>query len=90
MADIPPPDTTDIPGFPGFSADIDGYVWCNGFRRSGAVDTAGNVWIDGTLRAVLVCSAFNGPPPTPDATVTHLDGVLDNDQPSNLAWAESS
>jgi hypothetical protein len=81
------PDLHEVPGAPGFFADQDGYVWCNGFRRSGAVDTDGTVWIDGTLRAVLVCSAFHGPAPTPDSTVTHLDGVNDNDLPTNLAWS---
>lgn len=86
MADEPvdPPDTVDVPGYP-YTADDTGMVWCNDRRLIGYYDGDQNVWITGVLRAVLVCSAFHGPP-TSGATVTHLDGVNDNDQPANLAW----
>ena len=85
MADNPP-----VPGYPGFTADSNGDVWCNGRVLKGVYDTSGYLWVNGVLSAVLVCSAFHGAAPTPDATVTHLDGVNGNDQPTNLAWAESS
>ncbi|MBN8472358.1 HNH endonuclease [Corallococcus exiguus] len=34
----------------------------------------------------LVCSAFYGPAPFPEAQVRHLDGDPTNNVPSNLAW----
>lgn len=75
-----------VPGYPGFAANTNGDVWCNGRQLTGFYDSDGNVWINGVLRAVLVCAAFHGPAPT-GATVTHLDGVNDHDQPTNLAWS---
>jgi hypothetical protein len=79
--------TPEVPGFPGYTADDTGAVWCNGRRLSGYYDTNGQVWINGVLRAALVCSAFHGAPPTPASTVTHLNGVNDDDRPDNLAWS---
>src|SRR5258708_1388199 len=41
-----------------------------------------------TTRSIhtLVCSAFYGPSPFPNAQVRHLDGDYGNSRPSNLAW----
>lgn len=51
----------------------------------------GRRWVtsnDGHMRPVdeLVCNAFNGPPPAPDAWVEHIDGDLANDEAVNLRW----
>lgn len=37
----------------------------------------------------LVCAAFHGPAPFPNAEVDHLDGVKDNNAPNNLRWVTS-
>lgn len=34
----------------------------------------------------LVCEAFNGPPPTPNAVVMHLDENATNNLSTNLKW----
>lgn len=34
----------------------------------------------------LVCEAFNGPKPFPDAVCMHLDEDYTNNRPENLAW----
>ena len=34
----------------------------------------------------LVCEAFHGPPPFPEAVVMHLDEDPSNNRPSNLRW----
>lgn len=36
--------------------------------------------------APLVCEAFHGPKPTPDAVCMHLDEDSRNNRPSNLQW----
>ena len=38
----------------------------------------------------LVCAAFNGPAPAGATLVRHLDGVVTNNVPSNLAWGTTS
>jgi hypothetical protein len=35
----------------------------------------------------LVCTAWHGPPPTPEHRVTHKDSDPSNSQPDNLEWA---
>ena len=35
----------------------------------------------------LVCEAFHGPKPFPDAVVSHLDEDHTNNRPENLVWA---
>ena len=35
----------------------------------------------------LVCTAFHGPAPFPDAQVAHIDGNRQNNRASNLRWA---
>jgi len=34
----------------------------------------------------LVCEAFNGAPPFPDAVCMHIDEDYKNNKPENLAW----
>lgn len=77
----------NVPGHPGYTANDNGDIWCNGRQLTAFYDTSGDVWINGVLRSVLVCSAFHGAAPTPDSTVTHLNGVNDDDRPDNLAWS---
>lgn len=36
----------------------------------------------------LVCEAFNGPPPSPDAIVAHFDDVPSNNIFTNLRWTD--
>ena len=40
--------------------------------------------------ATLVCSAFHGPKPFPEAVIRHLDGDSHNDCADNLAWGTQS
>jgi len=35
---------------------------------------------------VLICAAFNGPPPFEDAKALHRDDVRTNNDPNNLYW----
>ncbi len=54
------------------------------------------VWVepkdgDGPVKAYvhdLVCATFNGPPPSPDHVVKHLDGDITNNKATNLAWVQ--
>ncbi|MFV8173386.1 NUMOD4 motif-containing HNH endonuclease [Mycolicibacterium peregrinum] len=39
---------------------------------------------------VVVCSAFHGPKPSPQAVVRHLNGDRDDNRPDNLAWGTQS
>lgn len=38
----------------------------------------------------FICEAFHGPAPTPDAQVRHLNGVMTDNRPENLAWGTAS
>ena len=46
------------------------------------------VHLRGVTRRIsrLVCSAWHGEPPFPDAQAAHLDGNKGNNVPQNLAW----
>ena len=83
---------------PGCKQDI--YVNDQGFVKTKRTITQGNIGddyrfsivIDGKAvsRGVhyLVCTAFHGPMPDWATGVTHLDGDLLNNKPSNLEWSD--
>ena len=68
-----------------------------GIRKGGGIPTfgqwGGNRFIynrggkDKTYKvARLVCEAFNGPPPFPEAVAMHDDENARNNKPKNLKW----
>jgi hypothetical protein len=57
--------------------------------REGAASPVWQVSINGRLYYLhrLVCTAWHGPPPTPEHQVNHKDFDSSNNMPDNLAWA---
>lgn len=90
-----------VPSLNGIWADQDGNIWSTktgkprklsvhrsfGYRRvtlrnPGSYASAARV-------CRLVCEAFNGPAPSAECLVRHLDGNRSNDRPRNLQWGSA-
>jgi len=94
-------ETRTLPGLSAYQIRNDGVIFGSGTYRIrplvGSRNKDGYVRFaligdDGKraywTRATLVCTAFHGTKPFPHYEVRHLDGRLDNDAASNLAWSD--
>lgn len=80
----------DVPGYPGYTASEDGRIYRDGIELVGS-RSGGYVFVASgkrppVKRSWLVCSAFHGPKPFPEAQCLHLNDTKDDDRPNNLAW----
>jgi hypothetical protein len=72
--------------------DTRGVVKDSPSREGGVVPGAWRLKVNGGTYYFhrLVCTAWHGPPPTPEHRVTHKDSDPSNSQPDNLEWATIS
>lgn len=77
------------PSYPGVAADRAGHIWLISRLPQQTLDAGyRTISLNYTQQSVhrLICAAWSGPPPRPDAIVLHRDGDAANNTPANLAW----
>ena len=81
-----------VTGYSGWSVDEYGNAYENGVLVPGHAQDSGHILLGHFKyrRAILVCTAFHGPPPEHDSMACHKDDVGGNDIPSNLYWGNAS
>ena len=92
-----PCDAVLISGSKRYYVTPDGTAWSTvnvaagrAIRLKGTPNSRGYIWvrIDGYKYAlhILVCTAFHGPKPFPDAFARHIDDIQTNNAKDNLTW----
>jgi len=84
-----------VPGYPRFQIADDLSIYRDGIKVQVGDQKSDYIFIadgyGGTVkRATLICLAFHGSKPFPEAEVAHWDGNSHNDDPDNLRWATHS
>ena len=84
----------DIPGYPGYKADSEGYIWGKkGFRLKWQYNKGGYPRVSVSPNSKqpihkLVCLAFYGPKPD-GLQIRHIDGNKENTRPENFVYGTS-